>query len=89
VQRENRTIPVVFANVSDPSVRGSSQVCRDLEAISRACCCSTEAFLVSGFPCSRRYRPRLRRAVLMIDPKTTPLDYFYRPAEAVAPSLCA
>jgi putative ABC transport system substrate-binding protein len=31
--------------------------------------------------------PRLRRAVLMIDPKTTPLDYFYRPAEAVAPSL--
>jgi len=30
---------------------------------------------------------RLRRAVLMIDPKTTPLDYFYRPAEAVAPSL--
>jgi putative ABC transport system substrate-binding protein len=31
--------------------------------------------------------PRLKRAVLMIDPKTTPLDYFYRPAEAVAPSL--
>ena len=28
--------------------------------------------------------PRLKRAVLMIDPKTTPLEYFYRPAEAVA-----
>jgi putative ABC transport system substrate-binding protein len=31
--------------------------------------------------------PKLRRAVLVIDPKTTPLDYFYRSAEAVAPSL--
>jgi hypothetical protein len=87
VQRETRTIPVVFANVSDPVGSGF------VASLPRPGSNLTGMLLFDGglsakwLSMLKEISPRLRRAVLMIDPKTTPLDYFYRPAEAVAPSL--
>jgi putative tryptophan/tyrosine transport system substrate-binding protein len=87
VQAETRTIPVVFVNVSDPVGAGFAA------GLPRPGGNFTGMLLydagLSGkwLAMLKEISPRLKRAVLMIDPKTTPLDYFYRPAEAVAPSL--
>jgi putative ABC transport system substrate-binding protein len=87
VQAETRTIPVVFVNVSDPVGAGFAA------GLPRPGGNFTGMLLydagLSGkwLAMLKEISPRLKHAVLMIDPKTTPLDYFYRPAEAVAPSL--
>jgi putative ABC transport system substrate-binding protein len=87
VARETRTIPVVFVNVSDPVGAGfAASLPRPGGNLTGMLLFDAD---LSGKWLSmlKEISPRLRRAVLMIDPKTTPLDYFYRPAEAVAPSL--
>ena len=87
VHGETRTIPVVFVNVSDPVGAGF------VASLPRPGGNFTGMLLydagLSGkwLGMLKEISPRLRRAVLMIDPKTTPLDYFYRPVEAVAPSI--
>jgi putative ABC transport system substrate-binding protein len=87
VAQETRTIPVVFVNVSDPVGAGF------VASLPRPGGNLTGMLLfdadLSGkwLAMLKEISPKLRRAVLVIDPKTTPLDYFYRPAEAVAPSL--
>jgi putative ABC transport system substrate-binding protein len=87
VQGETRTIPVVFVNVSDPVGAGF------VASLPRPGGNFTGMLLydagLSGkwLAMLKEISPTLRRAVLMIDPKTTPLDYFYRPIEAVAPSI--
>jgi putative ABC transport system substrate-binding protein len=87
VARETRTIPVVFANVSDPVGSGFvSSLPRPGGNLTGMLLFDTG---ISGkwLAMLKEISPRLRRAVLMIDPKTTPLDSFLRPAEAAAPSL--
>lgn len=87
VQQETRTIPVVFVNVSDPVGAGF------VASLPRPGGNLTGMLLydadLSGkwLAMLKEMSPGLRRAVLMIDPRTTPLDYFLRPVEAVAPSL--
>jgi putative ABC transport system substrate-binding protein len=87
VAQETRTIPVVFVNVSDPVGAGF------VASLPRPGGNLTGMLLfdadLSGkwLAMLKEVSPKLRRAVLVIDPKTTPLDYFYRSAEAVAPSL--
>jgi putative ABC transport system substrate-binding protein len=87
VARETSSIPVVFVNVSDPVGSGF------VASLPRPGSNLTGMLLydagLSGkwLAMLKEISPKLRRAVLLIDPKTTPLDYFYRPAEAVAPSL--
>jgi putative ABC transport system substrate-binding protein len=87
VQRETRTIPVVFANVSDPLGSGF------VASLPRPGGNITGMLLFDGslagkwLSMLKEISPGLKRAALMIDPKTTPYDYFFRPAEVVAPSL--
>jgi putative ABC transport system substrate-binding protein len=87
VQRETRTIPVVFANVSDPVGLGF------VASLPRPGGNLTGMLLFDGslagkwLSMLKEISPGLKRAALLIDPKTTPYDYYFRPAEAVAPSL--
>jgi putative ABC transport system substrate-binding protein len=87
VARETRTIPIVFANVSDPVGSGF------VASLPRPGGNLTGLLLFEGeiagkWPAMlKEVSPRLKRAALMIDPQTTPFDYFFRPAETAAPSL--
>jgi putative tryptophan/tyrosine transport system substrate-binding protein len=87
VAQETRTIPVVFANVSDPIGSGF------VKSLSRPGGNLTGLMLFEAGIASKwlgmlkEISPRLRRAALMADPRTTPFDYFFRLAEAAAPSL--
>jgi putative ABC transport system substrate-binding protein len=87
VARETRTIPIVFANVSDPVGSGF------VASLPRPGGNLTGLLLFEGeiagkwLAMLKEISPRLKRATLMIDPQTTPFDYFFRPAETAAPSL--
>jgi putative ABC transport system substrate-binding protein len=87
VAQETRTIPVVFANVSDPIGSGF------VKSLARPGGNLTGLMLfeagIAGkwLAMLKEISPRLRRAALMADPKTTPFDYFYRQAEDAAPVL--
>jgi putative ABC transport system substrate-binding protein len=87
VARETRTIPIVFANVSDPVGSGF------VASLPRPGGNLTGLLLFEGgiagkwLAMLKEVSPRLKRATLIIDPQTTPFDYFFRPAEAAAPSL--
>jgi putative ABC transport system substrate-binding protein len=87
VQRESRTIPIVFVRVSDPIGSGF------VASLARPGGNLTgllffEASIVGKWlSMLKEMAPRLARAALVANPKTTPYDYFLRTAEAVAPSL--
>jgi putative ABC transport system substrate-binding protein len=87
LQRESRTIPVVFAQVSDPV--GSGLVA----SLARPQGNLTGLLLYEGgitgkwAAMLKEIAPQLRRAALLANPKTTPYEYFVRSAEAVAQSL--
>jgi putative ABC transport system substrate-binding protein len=87
VARETRTIPVVFANVSDPVGFGF------VKNLSRPGGNLTGLLLFEGAVAGKwlamlkEVSPGLKHASLMLDPKVTPFDYFFRAAEAAAPSL--
>ncbi len=87
LQRESRTIPIVFAQVSDPV--GSGLVASlvrpggnltGLLLYEKGITSKWAAML-------KEIAPHLERAALLANPKTTAYDYFLRSAEAVAPSL--
>jgi putative ABC transport system substrate-binding protein len=87
VQRETRTIPIVFTNVSDPIGAGF------VASLARPGGNMTGLVLfeasVAGKWLSmlKEINPRLKRAALMGNPKTSAFDYFLRAAEAAAPKL--
>ena len=87
LQRESRTIPIVFAQVSDPV--GSGLVA----SLTRPGGNLTGLLLyetgITGKWAAmlKEIAPHLERAALLANPKTTPYDYFVRSAEAVAQSL--
>jgi putative ABC transport system substrate-binding protein len=87
VAQETRTIPVVFANVSDPIGSGF------VKSLARPGGNLTGLMLfeagIAGkwLGMLKEISPRLRRAALMADPRVTPYDYFFQLAEAAAPSL--
>ena len=87
VAQATRTIPVVFTNVSDPIgsgfVTGLSRPGGNLTGLMLF-----EAGIAGKWlGMLKEISPRLRRAALMADPRTTPFDYFFRQAEAAAASL--
>jgi putative ABC transport system substrate-binding protein len=87
VQRESRTIPIVFANVSDPVGAGL------IASLARPGGNLTGLLLyedgITGkwLALLKEIAPQLRRIAFMANPKTTPYDYFLRSAKAIAPSL--
>jgi len=87
LQRESRTIPIVFAQVSDPV--GSGLVA----SIARPGGNLTGLLLyekgITGKWAAmlKEIAPHLKRVALLANPKTTPYDYFVRSAETAAPSL--
>ena len=87
LQRETRTIPIVFVAVSDPI--GSSFVASLARPGSNITGLLYYEASIAGkwLAILKEIAPRLTRAALMANPKTTPYDYFLRGAEAAAPSL--
>jgi putative ABC transport system substrate-binding protein len=88
LQRESRTIPIVFVNVSDPVGSGF------IESLSRPGRNFTgvllyEPGIVGGkwLAMPKEIVPGLERVALLANPKTTAYDYFLRSAQIIAPSL--
>jgi putative ABC transport system substrate-binding protein len=87
LQRETSTIPIVFAQVSDPIGSGL------IASIARPGGNLTGLLLyekgITGkwIAMLKEIAPHLERAALLANPKTTPYDYFVRSAEATAQSL--
>jgi putative tryptophan/tyrosine transport system substrate-binding protein len=87
LQRETRTIPIVFIGASDPIGMGL------IASLARPGGNITGVMLleasISGkwLAMLKEIAPRLARAALMGNPKTVPYDYYLRAAETLAPSL--
>ena len=87
LQRETRTIPIIFVNVSDPIGSGFvASLARpggNLTGILHY-----EVGIVGKWlALLKEIAPRVMHVAVVGNPKTTPLDYFLRAAEAAAPSL--
>jgi putative tryptophan/tyrosine transport system substrate-binding protein len=87
LQRETRTIPIVFVAVSDPI--GSGFVANLARPGGNITGLLYYEASISGkwLAILKEIAPSLTRAALVANPKTTPYDYFLRGAEAAAPSL--
>jgi putative tryptophan/tyrosine transport system substrate-binding protein len=87
LQRETRTIPIVFVNASDPVGSGFiASLARPGGNLTGVL--HLEAGIVGKWLAMlKEIAPGTTRAALMANPKTTAYDYFLRSAQAVAPSL--
>ncbi len=87
LQRESRTIPMVFVNVSDPIGSGF------IASLARPGGNFTGVLLYEAgivgkwMALLKEIAPDLQSVALVANPKTTAYDYFLRSAEAIAPSL--
>jgi putative ABC transport system substrate-binding protein len=87
MRQENRSIPIVFVNVSDPIGSGFiASLARpggNLTGVMQY-----EAGIVGKWLAMlKEIAPRLVRVGLLANPRTTAYDYFQRAAEILAPSL--
>ena len=72
LQRQTRTIPIVFANVNDPVASGIvARLDRPSGNITGFADLKPR-WEVSGLSCSRRSLPGLKRAAIMFNPDTAP-----------------
>src|SRR5262249_18005578 len=87
LQRESRTIPIVFVTIADPV--GSGFVASlPRPGGNMTGVMNYEASVIGKWLAMlKEIAPRLTRAALMGNPKTTPFDYFQRAAEVTAMSL--
>jgi len=87
LQRETREIPIVFINVSDPIGAGFiASLARPGGNITGVL--NYEAGIIGKWLAMlKEIAPRVTRAALVGNPKTTPFHYFQRAAEAIASSL--
>jgi putative ABC transport system substrate-binding protein len=87
LQRESRSIPIVFVNVSDPIGSGFiANLARPGGNITGVL--HYEASIVGKWLAMlKEIAPRLTRAALIGNRQTTSFDYFLRSAQAAAPSL--
>ena len=87
LQRETRTIPIVFVAVSDPIGSGFvASLARPGGNITGLL--YYEASIAGKWlAILKEIAPRLTRAALVANHKTTPYDYFLRGAKAAAPAL--
>ena len=87
VQRETRTIPIVFIGISDPIGEGFiTSLARPGGNITGLM--NYEPGITGKWLAMlKEIAPRLTRAALVGNPKTTSYDYFLRAAEAAVPAL--
>jgi putative ABC transport system substrate-binding protein len=87
LQRESRAIPIVFVSVSDPIGSGFvASLARPGGNLTGLL--NFEAGITGKWLAMlKEIAPRLTRAALVANPKTTAYDYFLRAAEAAAASL--
>ncbi len=87
LQRETRTIPLVFVNVSDPIGSGFiGSLARPGGNLTGVV--HYEAGIVGKWlGMLKEIVPRFARAALLGNPRTTPFEYFVRSAQTVAPLL--
>jgi putative tryptophan/tyrosine transport system substrate-binding protein len=87
LQRESRTIPIVFVSASDPIGVGL------IASLARPGGNITGVLLLEAsitgkwLAMLKEIAPRLARAAFVGNPKTSPYDYYLHAAEALAPSL--
>jgi putative ABC transport system substrate-binding protein len=85
--RENRTVPIVFVSVSDPIGSGLVASLARPGGNLTGLLLYEEGITGKWLAMLKEIAPRLSRAALMANPKTTPYDYFLRSAKVIAPSL--
>jgi putative ABC transport system substrate-binding protein len=87
LQRETRTIPIVFVNVSDPIGLGFiASLARPGGNVTGVL--HYEATIIGKWLAMlREIAPHLTRAALLANPKVSSYQYFLRSAQATAPSL--
>jgi ABC-type uncharacterized transport system substrate-binding protein len=87
LQRESRTIPIVFVSVSDPIGSGFVASLARPGANLTGLLQYEQGIAGKWLAMLKEIAPGLERAGLMANPKTTVYEYFLRAAQAAAPSL--
>jgi putative tryptophan/tyrosine transport system substrate-binding protein len=87
LQLESRTIPIVFAGIADPIGSGFVMSLARPGGNLTGLLLYEEGITGKWLGMLREIAPRLERAALVANPKTTSFDYFLRSAKALAPSL--
>jgi len=87
LQRESRTIPIVFAQVSDPVGSGLVASLARRGANLTGLLLYEKGITGKWLAMLKEIAPHVKRAALVADPKTTPYNYFVRSAEDVAGPL--
>jgi len=87
VQRESRTVPIVFVNVSDPIGAGLIASLAKPGANLTGMLHVEAGIVGKWLAMLREIAPGLSRAALVANPKTTPYDYFLNAAQHAAPSF--
>ena len=87
LQRESRTIPIVFARVSDPIGSGLTASLAHPDANLTGFLLYEEGITGKWLAMLKEIAPHLSRAALVANPSTTPYDYFVRSAQSPAASL--
>jgi putative ABC transport system substrate-binding protein len=86
-ERESRTIPIVFVNVSDPIGSGLVASLARPGGNLTGLLLYEEGITGKWLAMLKEIAPSLSRAALIANPKRTPYDYFVRSAKSVAPPL--
>jgi putative ABC transport system substrate-binding protein len=86
-QQESRSIPIVFAGVSDPIGSGLVASLSRPGGNITGFLLYEEGITGKWLAMLKEIAPNLSRAALIANPKRTPYDYFLRSAKSVAPSL--
>jgi putative tryptophan/tyrosine transport system substrate-binding protein len=87
IQRETRTIPIIFVAVSDPVGAGLVPNLARPDANITGLLSFEDSLAGKWLGMLKEIAPPLERIALVADPKTSPFDYFVRVARMVAPSL--
>ena len=87
VQRETRTIPIVFVNVSDPIGAGFVASLAHPDGNLTGVLLYEAGVVSKWLALLKEIAPWLTRVAFVGNPKTSPFDYFQRAAAAAAPSL--
>jgi putative ABC transport system substrate-binding protein len=87
VRGETRTVPVVFANVSDPVGAGFVETLARPGGNFTGLVLFESAIASKWLTMLKEINPALAGAALIGDPDVSPTSYFFAAAEAVAPSL--